>query len=262
MDLLSQHEAFLRAIFDAPDDDTARLVYADFLDENGNERRAKLIRVQCELADLGPPDVPSGDPERRFALLTQQALLTPPRRGPERWDRGFLDPYYGATVDGTDLADPLAFRWKIVTEFPEWFGAPYLRVTARPPLDAARIDVLLSLPAFARVTTLNLSGSENAEDGGGEGILAVYQIHPTIGPGGVVALAAHKALRRVTELDLTNNDLDNDAARALMKSPYLDNLKRLNLLYGNRFRGKVWQQVIERFGEDVVGGEENDPIPF
>ena len=45
----------------------------------------------------------------------------------------------------------------------------------------------------------------------------------------------------------------DDAARALVKSPYLDTLKRLQLLEGNRLRGKVWQQVIERFGEDVVG---------
>ena len=58
---------------------------------------------------------------------------------------------------------------------------------------------------------------------------------------------------RITALDLRNNDLDNDAARALVQSPYLDNLKRLQLLEGNRLRGKVWQQVIERFGEDVVG---------
>lgn len=48
MDLLSQHEAFLRAIFDAPDD-TPRLVYADFLQENGDEDRAGLIRAQCEI---------------------------------------------------------------------------------------------------------------------------------------------------------------------------------------------------------------------
>jgi hypothetical protein len=70
-------------------------------------------------------------------------------------------------------------------------------------------------------------------------------------------------MRRVTELDLTDNDLDNDAARAIVRSPYLDNLKRLNLLAGNRFRGRVWQQVIARFGEDVVGGaEEGGDIPF
>jgi hypothetical protein len=62
----------------------------------------------------------------------------------------------------------------------------------------------------------------------------------------------HKA-RLIASLDLRDNDLDNDAARALVRSPYLNNLKRLRLLEGNRLRGRVWQQVIERFGEDVVG---------
>lgn len=39
------------------DEDTPRLVYADWLDENGDPDRAAFIRVQCRLADL-PPDDP------------------------------------------------------------------------------------------------------------------------------------------------------------------------------------------------------------
>jgi uncharacterized protein (TIGR02996 family) len=45
--------AFLAAICAQPDDDTARLVYADWLEEFGGEpERAEFIRVQCELARL------------------------------------------------------------------------------------------------------------------------------------------------------------------------------------------------------------------
>src|SRR5262245_2348318 len=44
--------AFFRAIEAQPDDDTPRLVYADWLDENAetaaDRARAELIRVQCE----------------------------------------------------------------------------------------------------------------------------------------------------------------------------------------------------------------------
>jgi len=268
---LEQHEAFLRAIFDAPEDDTARLVYADYLQENGQETRARFIRVQCELARLPPPDVPSGDPERRFELLTQQALLTPPSFPRDHWDRGFPRPTLGAIVKGTDLADAQALRWVAVTECPHWFGATHLTVRARPPLDGARVEALFAQPAFARITALNLCGEQELEQHDEnfvegeqhEGLLAVYRIHPTLAPSGLLALVSHKAMRRVTELDLTDNDLDNDAARAIVRSPYLDNLKRLNLLAGNRFRGRVWQQVIARFGEDVVGGaEEGGDIPF
>ncbi len=40
---------FLQAIRDRPDDDAARLIAADFLDENGNPEYAEYIRISCEL---------------------------------------------------------------------------------------------------------------------------------------------------------------------------------------------------------------------
>lgn len=45
-------ESLVRAVFADPDDDTPRLVFADFLDENGQHDRATLIRYQCEHARL------------------------------------------------------------------------------------------------------------------------------------------------------------------------------------------------------------------
>jgi uncharacterized protein (TIGR02996 family) len=44
--------AFLAAIIADPDDDTARLAAADFLEENGDPDRAAFIRIQVELARL------------------------------------------------------------------------------------------------------------------------------------------------------------------------------------------------------------------
>jgi len=44
--------AFVAAIVADPDDDTARLVAADFLEENGDPHRAAFIRSQIELARL------------------------------------------------------------------------------------------------------------------------------------------------------------------------------------------------------------------
>jgi uncharacterized protein (TIGR02996 family) len=43
---MSEREALMRAICDNPDDDTPRLVFADWLDENGEPERAEFIRVQ------------------------------------------------------------------------------------------------------------------------------------------------------------------------------------------------------------------------
>ncbi len=48
------HEAFQQAIFSEPDDDAVRLIYADWLDENGEPIWAEFIRAQCELATMTP----------------------------------------------------------------------------------------------------------------------------------------------------------------------------------------------------------------
>jgi uncharacterized protein (TIGR02996 family) len=45
---------FLQEIIASPDDDTPRLIYADWLDERGDPR-GEFIRVQCELATLTRP---------------------------------------------------------------------------------------------------------------------------------------------------------------------------------------------------------------
>ena len=44
--------ALLRGVEASPDDDLPRLVYADWLDEQGRHARAEFIRVQCELASI------------------------------------------------------------------------------------------------------------------------------------------------------------------------------------------------------------------
>jgi uncharacterized protein (TIGR02996 family) len=48
--LVEQEQAFLAAIDEAPDEDTSRLVYADWLEENGQPARAEFLRLQCRMA--------------------------------------------------------------------------------------------------------------------------------------------------------------------------------------------------------------------
>jgi uncharacterized protein (TIGR02996 family) len=47
---MNEREALLRAVCENPDDDTPRLVFADWLQENGEEARAEFIRLQCRWA--------------------------------------------------------------------------------------------------------------------------------------------------------------------------------------------------------------------
>ena len=51
---MSLETAFLAAILERPEDDFPRLVYADWLDENGDPARAEFIRLQLQLAREPP----------------------------------------------------------------------------------------------------------------------------------------------------------------------------------------------------------------
>jgi uncharacterized protein (TIGR02996 family) len=52
--MTSDGDALFRAICEQPREDTPRLVYADWLQENGQPERAEFIRLQCEAWHLCP----------------------------------------------------------------------------------------------------------------------------------------------------------------------------------------------------------------
>jgi uncharacterized protein (TIGR02996 family) len=89
------HDAFLRAILQNPDDDTPRLVYADWLEER-DDPRGEFIRVQCRLARMGADDTFRPELEARERELLARhgeewvGSLRPWLTGWTFW-RGFLD---------------------------------------------------------------------------------------------------------------------------------------------------------------------------
>jgi hypothetical protein len=135
------------------------------------------------------------------------------------------------------------------------FGASELKLVDGRVTTDIQIQNLLAAPATTKVTSLIFTGV--MEEVPVTDLLTGYRLTelkltPRISLTGVEALAMTRQARRLEYLDLTHNDLDNDAARALVKSPYLHKLKGLRLLDGNRLRGRVWQQVVERFGAEVA----------
>ena len=242
-------EPFLRATFADPADDLPRLVFADWLDEHDLADWAWLIREGCAAA---------GDPDLAERPDFAERLKREPRAGPER---GFR-PGTAVELPAHAFRDAEAFRRLALALNPHWYGARTLKVTGGRIADPAPLLTILTSPVTERVVELDLRGlvvEVPTELGGADAPgelagLSLYDIEqrPVIAVRMVEVLADTREARRLKALDLRNNDLDNDALRSLARSPYLHQLARLDLLEGNRFKGRHWQTILETYGPDVV----------
>src|SRR5207248_10077422 len=94
--VMSVHQAFLHDICEHPDDDTPRLIYADWLDDHDDPARGEFIRLQCRLEALRPDDESwPALRERELELLKQHGdRWKEPLRPLTRWchfRRGFVE---------------------------------------------------------------------------------------------------------------------------------------------------------------------------
>lgn len=72
----SLEDAFLADIIAHPEDDAPRLIYADWLQEQGRETRAELIRVQIELASRRHAGGPTHCGRSRWLRNRERELLS------------------------------------------------------------------------------------------------------------------------------------------------------------------------------------------
>lgn len=233
-------------------------MFADWLDEQGEYGLAGVIRLAQELRMAGD-DVSRG--YAMAALFNRRRAIGVSNEAANAVALAYPAQTIELTADQLTASD---FR-SVAAGRPEWFGATELRVTGGRITTAEPFDVMFSSAATRRVTKLRLVGIEEwfaevIDLGVNSPPSQEYKLRPVVTTSGVVALAAHRGAVRLTELDLSNNELDSDAARALARSPYLENLKVLRVMdgYSNRFRGRVWQLLVERFGHDVLGGDAAD----
>jgi|GEM_PF-2371512 len=195
--------AFLAAIRAEPDDDTPRLVLADWLQEHDEPDRAELIRVQCRLAALaerGEVDnrpIDSADTHR----LEQQ----PEYQGLQRREQELLAAHRAAWLADFP-ADARTVRWEGASGFHYSFHRGMVRVALvidpsdldfendpdarqRVQNDLARLDEQARLPHFAWVDEVVLRISGDAV-GGMEG--------PEF-----EAVLTHPALKHVSQFGLS-----------------------------------------------------------
>jgi uncharacterized protein (TIGR02996 family) len=183
------------------DDDTPRLVYADWLIENGKEERAEFIRVQIERARL-----PAWDPAQVRLRLREQALL---KKHGEAW-LSELPSIKGAKWEG--------FRRGIVAEVSfasyEAMRAHAHECRAVAPVEAATVpwprkrESRKAAPPIAELRELRLTGHINEPD--------------------EVAILANSP-QLATLWSLTVRGLWGEAVPSFFASPHLGNLRTLRL---------------------------------
>ena len=220
--------AFLRAICADPEDDAPRLIFADWLEEHGEDHRAEFIRIQCELARWGE------NHRNAFQLeVREQELLGK-----------YEDEWLG------QLRDLLKF-WVFARGFVEEVGiaAPEFLQSAGLLFQQAPVQILhldgVAEPAAAlavcrelgSVRFLDLSSNLLGDNGVhalafGEGLERVRGLNLTavgLGDAGAEALACCPYLADLKELYLVSNEIGGAGARALAGSQYLAGLRTLYL---------------------------------
>jgi uncharacterized protein (TIGR02996 family) len=245
-----RHQGFLQAICETPADDAPRLIYADWLQDQGEHDRAEFIRVQIQRASLDPDDPGQRSLHRREAELLAQhgdAWLAElpalkgvrwgrigPRSGPV-FERGFVA---GALVTAVGtlyqrfdaIAAAAPVRWvevrelnlNVIRALSHWPGLPRLRglVVRNASFADDLVRGLAESPHAANLEHLDLS-HPYPWFWPNEGML--------LGPDTLRALAASPCLPALRSLDLTNHGWGQEQVEALANAGGLPRLHRLQL---------------------------------
>ncbi len=162
---MRDEEAFLQAIIQTPDDDTPRLVFADFLEEKGNPR-GEFIRVQCALAKA-----PAGQPRPAALEARERELLSAHAEGwlgeewPQvsaeevRFERGFVAE---ASLRGAALGDAGV---RALAGHP-WLGLLTALDLWDNDITAAGLLALARSPYLANLTFIDLRENRLGEEDG------------------------------------------------------------------------------------------------
>lgn len=252
----SDGDTLRRAIIDQPDDDTLRLVYADWLEENGQSDRAAFVRAQVWQAQAEPYS-----PDFRKHAATAGRLLDAHRdewvaplgqrvtRG--RFVRGFVEhaqvnaatfPHHAAELFATEPIRSLHMLRYAPVAGPHVSLEPFFqtqqleRVTrldlADLLLSPVELDPLPGCPHLGNLTDLGLRGTR-------------------IVPDWLAQLITKPVLPSLTGLDLTNlSHLGPSLAEAL-QSAVNRRFLRLNLTHVTFNSGEIQRALGSRCVREV-----------
>jgi len=287
---VTDRDAFLTAIHGAPEDDAPRLVFADWLDEQGEPERAEFIRLQVaqrrEYETNGRTHVLE-DLFVRARSLFYRAWSEPVRtifgRGIAFYSRGFpKGPTYAvpaghltahlpvaATWIGPDTRLRIAARpgqlWRLAT-IPDLRRVHHLTIQPawrnEPVLPETEVIDFLASPHLTGLRTLSLARLGLTEATGRalgtaralKSLEALDLTGNQLGRAGGLALARSRKLRSLRHLTLTGNRIGAVAVRAFLKSEGLPALKFIDVS-GTPLSPELKNQMRERFpGPPPAGG--------
>ena len=226
---MSDEKALLTAIWEHPHEDTPRLVYADWLQENGQPERAEFIRVQIELARLDE------DAPEYGLLFEREAQLLGAHR--EHWlaplpsgglsvpfERGFPYPSLGHDISAIQLEKVSKRQVRAV---------PLWEVGVRAG-NSDRVVPLSSVPNLRRVGRLTLRGADRrgellaalSPSSEAVNVADLNWIVPDAGAEVFHALAQPGVMPQLRRLRV-HSGLDERIAAALARSPLAGRVTRL-----------------------------------
>ena len=235
---MTPEHTFLYSIEEEPDQDGLRLIFADWLEDNGQPERAEFLRIQVALAGLD-----LADPRRAELTARERSLLTQhqttwlgsvwsERLANVRFRRGFVHEVTIHPRSFHETTDDFFRRFPFVRQlrFYEVSGR------ARGLLDfyhepKGYSTELFRSPHFARLEALALRDNR-------------------VGDEAVLALAGSPHVAGLKSLDLSSNQISDVGVTALLASPYLAHLTELDL-GGNPVSASAREALRFRFGEQV-----------
>ena len=242
---MNDHDALLRAIGEQPEEDTPRLMYADWLEENDQPERADFVRNQIELSR---PGLTSAE---RHPLVKKNVYYL--NNWAPHW-KAELPRFDGITWGDFNrgLIEEVQGAWEVpvIAHAATLFAVPGIHILRLAHLKHARW--LARVPEIARVRALRMV-SARAEAGELRKLLAsdhlgrltVLDLHGNRADDGLAADLADGRFPDLAELWLGSNLIGDRGAAALANSTHLANLRLLDLR-GNAVGGGAAQAALRR----------------
>lgn len=248
---MTEEQSLLSAIAAAPEDDTVRLAFADFLEENDQSERADFIRNQVELARFNLND------PARYPLVKRNLCFLKT-----------FGPFWKAelpSIPGVSWGD---FNRGLVEEVIANSEQPIVehaaRIFAEPAVHIVRLFRVNSgaglavTPELSRVRSLRLI-SARAESSTLAHLfaspyleqLAVLDLHGNHADDSAARELARTDLPALEELWLGSNLIGDAGAQAIADSPHFERLRLLDLRGNWIASGSVRVALVRRFGSRV-----------